>query len=603
MNKLKKNIIPLIIVLLSLIMMATRVSHQNKSKIFAGDVIEYYLYFPAYIIMGDSDFDNDLENVSPLKGWTKTSPEGKTYFKFTMGVTLLNLPFLLVSHVYCLISGTPADGFTDPYAIALLLGSIFYLLVALYFSRKLLLEYFQPLVADIVILLLFLTTNLGYFVFFLPGMSHVYSLAVISAYLYYTQQWYKNKKVKYLVYTGITMGLIFLIRPANMVLFMVFVLWGCTTFTGLWERIRTLATNKYVYLIPLIIIIIAFPQLLYWKVQTGSWFFYSYSNESFFFSDPRIIETLFSFRNGLLIYSPVLILAFTGLFFLKNRLKELHGTVLITSLLFIYILSSWWCWWYIGFGNRAFIDIFGLLAIPFAVTIEKLLKLRNYFRIPMALALLFLAYLSYFQMAQAERNIVHYDGMNRETYFLSFLNNKLDESYFTKLTSPNYSLAKKGFRSNDDYDQAMMDEIIIMNGNEYSTSWSSCAPRYYGFAKHGDYSQKLDAGAEYSSTYADTIKNIFVTPPDSISLSTWFYPIKDSTDLFFVVNILDKDSILLWDARPLRSFQKGKESWQFAKVYYKWDKQINPECIVKLYIWNRSKEDIFIDDFAFSMNY
>ena len=82
-----------------------------------------------------------------------------------------------------------------------------------------------------------------------------------------------------------------------------------------------------------IIIFFAFlvwiPQLLYWKTVTGNYLFYSYADEGFFFLNPQILKGLFSYRNGWLIYSPVMFFALLGIPFLYRYAKDFFLPVML----------------------------------------------------------------------------------------------------------------------------------------------------------------------------------------------------------------------------------------------------------------------------------
>ena len=56
----------------------------------------------------------------------------------------------------------------------------------------------------------------------------------------------------------------------------------------------------------------------------------------------------------------------------------------------------------------------------------------------------FFIFLQQFQSYQYKRNLIHYNGMNREVYWKSFLSLKWHPDFWTSLTLPDYDLARKG---------------------------------------------------------------------------------------------------------------------------------------------------------------
>jgi ABC-type multidrug transport system fused ATPase/permease subunit len=195
-----------------------------------------------------------------------------------------------------------------------------------------------------------------------------------------------------------------------------------------------------------ILILMALPQLIYWKIQTGSYVYYSYGKQRFFFNHPHIWKGLFSYRKGWLLYSPVMILSVFGFIWLKRYNKQLLVPVLAFCLINIYIVFSWWCWWYGGsFGQRALIESYAFLSLPMAACITQLGKNR----LILSAILLFAlgtVYLNIRQTKQYAEGILHWDSMSKELYWATF--NKmqhLPEDQKNKLLAPpDYEKAMEG---------------------------------------------------------------------------------------------------------------------------------------------------------------
>jgi hypothetical protein len=197
----------------------------------------------------------------------------------------------------------------------------------------------------------------------------------------------------------------------------------------------------------LIIFIVWAPQMIYWKEMTGQWLYFSYGgDERFFFNHPAIIKGLFSFRKGLFIYTPLLIFAFAGLTVLwKQRAPNLVAIAVFVPLN-IYIIFSWWCWWYGGgFGQRAFIDSYALMAIPAAALLQAAFTTgRKWLKggIIGAWSLLFL--LGIYNNIQYYYGAIHWDSMTKEAYFDSFGRVRPSVRFNDLLKAPDYEKARKG---------------------------------------------------------------------------------------------------------------------------------------------------------------
>jgi hypothetical protein len=197
----------------------------------------------------------------------------------------------------------------------------------------------------------------------------------------------------------------------------------------------------------LIAVLVWVPQMIYWREMTGQWLYFSYgSDERFFFNHPVIINGLFGFRKGLFIYTPLLIFAFAGLTILwKNRSPHMAAIAVFVPLN-IYIILSWWCWWYGGgFGQRAFIDSYALMAIPAAALLQFALTAdRKWLRkaILAAWSLLFL--LGVYNNIQYYYGAIHWDSMTKEAYLDSFGRIRPSAHFNDLLEAPDYDKARKG---------------------------------------------------------------------------------------------------------------------------------------------------------------
>ncbi|HIE15467.1 MAG TPA: hypothetical protein EYP69_00935 [Bacteroidales bacterium] len=199
--------------------------------------------------------------------------------------------------------------------------------------------------------------------------------------------------------------------------------------------------------------LIFIPQFLYWKLITGHYIYYSYGDEHFFWTNPHIIDGLFSYRKGWLIYTPMMSFALVGIFFLKKALKKFFIPLLIFVPLNIYIIFSWWCWWYGGsFGQRAFIESYAIMSIPLAMVIYRVYRTKIFvIKSIFTVLLLFFIYLNMFNSYQYIHEVIHYDGTTKELYwkyFGRYTKQDTKKDYWDLINRPDYELAKKGIYRN-----------------------------------------------------------------------------------------------------------------------------------------------------------
>ncbi len=424
---------------------------NSENRVIAWDVISYYAYLPATFIYHDLslEFIDDYKGDHQFIIWAETVTNGKKVLKMSMGLSFLYLPFFCLGHFFALITDFDAGGYSAPYKFALQLSGLFYLIIGLIFLRKILLRYFSEKVSALSILLLFFATNLHYYSTHEATMSHAYNFSLFAIFIWLTIRWFENPTIKYTIFVGLLSGMIVLVRPTNILVLLFFVFWDVKSITDLKTRFRLFyeKIGKFL-LMALFACLVWLPQFLYWKMQTGSFLYFSYGDEGFFFDNPQIINGLFSYRKGWLIYSPIIIFALIGIFFLKEKLKAFFLPALIFTVLNIYVVLSWWAWWYGGsFGLRAFIDSYALLIFPLAALLSYFYEGKKKISqsIVLVLSIVFIAH-GIFQTQQYYHGSIHWDSMSKGAYWDSFGRLRPSEKFHSLLIPPDYEKAKKGER-------------------------------------------------------------------------------------------------------------------------------------------------------------
>jgi hypothetical protein len=418
----------------------------GKNKIIQNDVISYYAYLPAAIIFADLTFSFIPELPEDFEGtiWLQTAPNGKPILRMTMGLALLWLPFFLLAHLFAQITGVSALGYSWPYSLSIFLAALFYLALGLYHLRKVLLKYVSDIATALTLATVVLATNLMYYVISEPGMSHVYSFSLIVIFIYFTLKWIETPGVKTTLILGLLAGMIVLIRPVNILVLLFPAFTGINSFRQFIQRIS--ANWKLILLAGVAAFLVLLPQMIYWKAQTGYFIFNSYLDSGkFYFLDPDIMNGLLSYRKGWLIYTPVMIFALGGIFFLRKYAGPLFLPILLFALLNVYVVYSWWCWWYGGsFGSRPMIDMYGIMAIPLAVLITRIWQKSLWIKGAVIIVLAGILLLNQFQMTQYRTSLLHWDSMTREAYWGIFGKTTWPPDYEQMIKVPDYEKALRG---------------------------------------------------------------------------------------------------------------------------------------------------------------
>ncbi len=343
----------------------------NYEKVIANDSIIYYEYLPAAFIFNDMSFSFLQDPPADFKGdvWVRHNEKtGRKAIKFTMGMSIMYLPFFAVGHIGAKLFDYTSYGYSYPYMVMFCFCGWFYAFIGLYYLRKILLLYFNDVVTSFTLISIGLGTNLFYYITIDPTMTHPASFCLIAMFIWFTIKWYNQKNLKMAFLLGALIGVIALIRPTNALIALVFIFFKITTIQQVKERFILFWKHKaQILMIVFLAILTWLPQFIFWKYSTGDWLYFSYEDEGFFFANPQIFNGLFSYRKGWFVYTPIMVFSIIGLFFTYRNNKKWFASLCVFIPLNIFIVYSWWCWWYGGsFGSRPMIDSYALMAISLA---------------------------------------------------------------------------------------------------------------------------------------------------------------------------------------------------------------------------------------------
>ena len=449
-------------------------AYSSKEGIISWDVKSYYAYLPAAIIYHDLSLDFMKKDMGKFGQWIwpSTTPTGKKAILTTYGLSVLYLPFFLIAHTYA--SASPkylADGYSFPYHVALQFSVYVYFIIALFVLRKILLRYFDEKVTAITLLAVGTGTNLFYYITYNAAMSHGFNFFLIVLFIYYLEKWTDKISIKNTLALGLLGGLIALIRPTNIAILLLIPLWRVGSWSDFKEKIGILFNNWYwVVLMAFVFLLVWIPQFVYWKYVSGQFFYFSYGErgDRFFFTNPQIWKVLFSYEKGWFVYTPMMFLAVIGIFALYKKKIKLALPVLVYVMVMVYILSSWWCWWYGGsFGQRSMVDFYGVMALPLAAIIDSGLH-KKWLNYASLLLVGWLIFFNQFNLLQYRHMAISYWWMGKEGYWENFMKSYPTCKYWNIAIQPRYEVARSGiyeyeapFSRAQIVTDAMLEERII----------------------------------------------------------------------------------------------------------------------------------------------
>ncbi|HEX4888390.1 MAG TPA: glycosyltransferase family 39 protein [Luteibaculaceae bacterium] len=549
----------------------------TRLQIIQQDARIYYEILPATFVHGDPTFQflEQPNFTQRHEYWLESdSSHNGRFMKYTIGVGLVQAPVYLLVNGVCELVGIDHPPFGKADHFAVFLATWLAYLGALIGSFRVLRHYFSDGVTSLVLLAVFLATNVFHYTCFSPGYGHIYSLLALSWLWYVSIRLQETQRPRLFFALGLIFGLIILIRPTNAVMALI----PLAVIAGKRERGSLVSFwRQHLSGISLAlagVFCIVFPQLLLWKFSTGSWLVYSYGKESFFWSKPHLIEGLFSFRNGWLSYAPVMIGLFPGLILLRKADKMLFWALLLFLLVNNYVIYSWWCWWYGGaYGSRPQVDSALITGFLLGVALNHVWNHRQ-IRSICALLVVCFASINLFQSYQASIGILHWDSMTAKSYRDIFLTLKPNEWYEYHLKQPDYENAVRG----REYPVLVDQEITPKAG-------------------------LLDTTNTFSPGIELDLDSIQAQQVSTFYLSGVFQWKEIPTrDVFMVFNTLDSAG----NSISYQSWSMHNPNFEVNRRYVikkqvNWDKTIHPVgSKLRVYVWNPDKCQFFMDAYRLS---
>lgn len=428
-KSITKLYIPVIAVILLGYSAKINWGHGQWESVIEADAKGYYAYLPAILIYNDLNF-GFYDEVEVKKAYDPNLVydyryyyEGHCLNKYFVGESVLLFPFYLSAHLATPWTQYEADGYSRLYVISVTVAALFYLVIGLVALKKTLsLMGISEWSAFLAISMLVFGTNLFYYSIGEMGTSHVYSFSMIALFNYHMAMYFRSLHAKHIIYSAIVLGLIVLIRPINFIVIF--------AIPFLSQDVSQLAAGfkayfrrwKLVALSAGIVLAIYSIQLIVYKLQTGSFFVYSYGEEGFNFGAPEIVNFLFSYRKGFFVYTPLCLLALAGFAFMGGHQYRILS-LLSFLILVVYVLSSWWMWYYGGsFSSRVMVDYLPFFAVLLGLLFHGIAQHRFkgvFYACAVALVLL-----NQVQTLQYRYYIIHWSEMDKELYWSTFLDLK-----------------------------------------------------------------------------------------------------------------------------------------------------------------------------------
>jgi hypothetical protein len=384
-------------------------ANWQRSDVLVMDAGVYYVYLPSAFLtkdLGDGSYvayvrQQYRPDQNPSHGFIPL-PNGRTVFKYSLGMAVMDLPWFAAAHAYAAAMGYPTDGYSLPYQLGIALGCMLYGLLGLWVLGRELRHYVPDNLAALTLLAIGLGTNLFIYNTLNSPMTHATLFMLNVLLLRYTRRWYASGEWSDGLKLALVFGLVVLVRPSELWMAAVPLFWGFTSWAAVTQRFTFwLRSWQQVLAMVGVVVALASLQFIFWRVAGGQWYVEFYATEGFTLSKPHLWEGLFSVRKGWLFWSPLLALALLGCAWLRRTAPAALPVVVALVPAVVYITFTWSDWTYGGgFGARTLISLYPLLSLGLA---SLLARWWHRAAVPLALAVCLLVAFSVRQSWQFSR--------------------------------------------------------------------------------------------------------------------------------------------------------------------------------------------------------
>ncbi|MBX7184190.1 MAG: glycosyltransferase family 39 protein [Vicinamibacteria bacterium] len=349
-----------------------------STRIRGADEIEYYSHLRSAVFDRDLDFTNEYEhfydgNRQGLQAFKETfldrrEPKTGRPINFApIGSAVVWSPFFLAAHALVTngVLRGPADGFSPAYAGAVAYGSSLLAIIGFLVAFLTLKRYMGVTegLSLLAVLAVWFGTPAFYYMTVAPAFAHAPSIFAVSLLFFLWLRARERDMVFDWILMGLCAGLAMLIREqGGLFLIAPGLDLGFRLLKGDLKR----ALERGIAVLGAAGLVFA-PQLLAYRALNGSFGPTQLVQRKMDFSSPHFFDVLIDPGHGLLLWTPLLLVAFFGLVRGLFRLGAPGLFVTAALLAQIYINGSVLSWHQAGaFGSRRFVDSSILLVIGFA---------------------------------------------------------------------------------------------------------------------------------------------------------------------------------------------------------------------------------------------
>ena len=350
------------------------------------DGFYYYAYLRSLAFDRDVNFMNDyrllgLGDKTYLFQPTRT---GHAESAWTIGPAIVWSPFFAIGHVVASRQhghgkDVAVDGTSYPYRQAVCVAGLFYGLLGCWFAYRLTRMFYPAGVGSAAVFATVAGSFMAWYLVKEPTMTHAPSMAGVAGFAWMWAATRERRSISMWALLGLVAGFIGLIRWQNILFALLPGIDALVSVVRAWRtgdrrELRHTLQGSVAFLGCLVLGFL--PQMLAWHAMYGSWIARSPVGPQVRWSDPHVIDILWSARNGLFSTTPILYLAAIGLAIFAFARPAIGVPALLAVAVMVYFNACIQDWWgSAGFGGRRFDGLIPLFAIGLAAFIDTSARL------------------------------------------------------------------------------------------------------------------------------------------------------------------------------------------------------------------------------------
>ena len=346
------------------------------------DGFYYFAYLRSLAFDRDVNFMNDYRvlGLGDKKYLFQPTRTGHAESAWTIGPAIVWSPFFAVGHATAVrlrASGVDVatDGTSYPYRQAVCVASLFYGLLGCWFVYKLARLFFPGRVVTPAVVLTILGSFMLWYLVKEPSMTHAASMASAAGFMWMWAATQQTRRPRDWATLGLLIGLAALIRWQNVLFALLPALDALRAFIGAWRagdraRLQRTAIGSAIFVACLVAAFL--PQMLAWRAIYGTMIARSPVGPQIRWTDPHVVDILWSARNGLFSTTPIVYLGAIGLGLFALARPSVGMPALAAVAVMVYFNACIQDWWGSdGFGARRFDGLIPLVALGLAAFIDR----------------------------------------------------------------------------------------------------------------------------------------------------------------------------------------------------------------------------------------